>query len=322
MKNNKTPYQFDKDIGFWGIPYFSQGLTSVMDGEQIMVKNDQYGCRSISPFKTDHKDTIVTIGGSHSWGAGIETDQRYSEVLEQNIGKCVVNIGQASLGMDQICIAIMRKSEKYKPKIIIVEQYPWAVLRVTQNYVGDYIKPFFYLDSNKKIQLKKVPWFAKYRFIRVIIRNYRLYKKQLSEFQSGIDLSLSYDPMLDPMFLSWKTNHYLYLYELLEKILVIIRDYCRKNDIKLLFTLGTTHQQFVEIDYDNKSSLIDYSLPRKKLINILDSLAIDYLDTTDSMLKEHSLSDPVIFEDGHINIKGHKILAELIQQRLQDNKWL
>ena len=40
------------------------------------------------------------------------------------------------------------------------------------------------------------------------------------------------------------------------------------------------------------------------------------------MLEQHSIDDPVIFEDGHINIKGHKIFANLIEGKLKQKKWL
>ena len=58
----------------------------------------------------------------------------------------VINMGHCSLGLDQITIAIMEKTKKYNPKIIIVEQYTWALHRVITRAVSGYIRPNFYFD--------------------------------------------------------------------------------------------------------------------------------------------------------------------------------
>ena len=322
MVKHKSFYKFDKDIGFWGAPNLSQNYTSELNDNPTLVTNDKHGIRTNNTYNYQYHDSIITIGGSHSWGAGVITEQRYSEILANKLNRQIINMGQASLGIDQICVAIMKKTKLYNPKIIIVEQYPWAVLRITNNYVNGYIKPYFSLNSNHKIQFKKVPKIAKYSLIRKIIGNYRSYKKQLNEYQSGIDLETTYDPMLDPIFLSWKYSHYAYLYQLLEKILVIIKDYCQENNIKLLFTLGVLYQQFKSLNYPNKSKLINYNAPKKQLRHILEKLNIDYIDTTDTMISQHSTDDPVIFHDGHINAKGHQILANLIEGKLNSKQWV
>lgn len=320
MSKQKSFYQFDKDTGFWGVPNLSQDYVSELNRVPVQISNNQYGIRDSGRYNDNLTDNIVTIGGSHSWGAGIDTEQRYSEILAGRLSRQVINMAQASLGIDQICIAIMKKTQQFNPKIIVIEQYPWAVLRINNNYVNGYIKPSFSLDSNDNLELTKVPFLAKYKAIRQVIGEYRSYKKQLSEYQSGIDLSV-YDPMLDPVFLSWKSAHYSHMYQLLEKIIIIIKDYCQSNNIKLLFALGTLHQQFKE-GGQQKSLLIDYDLPRDKLKTILEKLNIDYIDTKDAMLSSHTQDDPVVFHDGHINAKGHRIFADLIEGILKEKKWV
>ena len=320
MTKQKSFYQFDKDTGFWGVPNLSQDYVSELNTTPIQISNNQYGIRDSGGYNNKLTNNIVIIGGSHSWGAGITTEQRYSEILAGRLSRQVINMAQASLGIDQICIAIMKKTQKFNPKIIVIEQYPWAVLRISNNYVNGYIKPSFSLDSNDDLELSKVPFLAKYKAIRQAIGEYRSYKKQLSEYQSGIDLSV-YDPRLDPIFLSWKSAHYSHMYKLLEKIIIIIKDYCQSNNIKLIFALGTLHQQFKE-GGEQKTLLIDYDLPRDKLQIILDKLNIDYIDTKDVMLSNHTQNDPVVFRDGHINAKGHRIFADLIEGILKEKKWV
>ena len=50
--------------------------------------------------------------------------------LEHRTGIPVYNIGHVSMGLDQICLAVMTKSDHYTPSVIIVEQYPWAIHRI------------------------------------------------------------------------------------------------------------------------------------------------------------------------------------------------
>ena len=322
MTKQKSFYQFDNDMGFWGVPNLSQDFVSELNSNPIRISNNQYGIRAVGEFDKSENNNIVVIGGSHSWGAGIETEQRYSEILSKRIDRQVINMGQASLGIDQICIAVMKKIQDFNPKILVIEQYPWAVLRIGNNYVNGYIKPSFSLDGKGNVKLKKVPSIAKYKVIRQVMGGYRSYKKELNEHQSGINLSDGYNPMTDPVFLAWKLSHYVYMYELLEKIIIIIKDHCQKNNIKLLFVLGTLHQQFKEIEQSQKSSLIDYELPKKKLQAILNKLSVEHIDTTNSMLSSHTQDDPVVFHDGHINTKGHRIFANMIEDTLKDKKWI
>ena len=66
-------------------------------------------------------------------------------------------MGHCSLGLDQACIAILNRSVKFDPRTVIVEQYPWSIVRLLNGYVNGYVKPLFSLDVNGKLQLKKSP---------------------------------------------------------------------------------------------------------------------------------------------------------------------
>ncbi|MEK7098190.1 MAG: hypothetical protein AAB906_05065, partial [Patescibacteria group bacterium] len=168
-------------------------------------------------------------------------------------------------------------------------------------------------------KFKKIPGIARPRLFRKLIGSFYAYKKELREFREGIDLQDGYDPLADPMFLYWKVRYYDYLYLLLEKIILVIRDHCQQNGIHLLFSLGAIRQQF---SGPSKSKLVDYDLPRERLRKILDKFGIVYVDMTEAMLKEHSQSDPVIFDDGHINPKGHGVFASVIEKDLRSRGWL
>jgi len=312
-------YEYDPDIGFWGAPNVERYVETDLREEPVHISHNSDGNRDKELHGIASDGTIVVIGGSHSWGAGVDNDKRFSNLLSDKTGKQVINMAHASLGIDQICIAIMKKTEKYNPKIIILEQYPWAVIRILSGYVNGYVKPSFSIDEEGKLKLRKVPKIMKFPVINKIVGTYYSLKKEIDEFRSGIDIQSNYDPLLDPIFLYWKIKHYDYLYELLEKILIVVRDYCRQKNIHLLLSLGAIHQQFSD---GVKSELIDFDLPIKRLQTILDKLSIEYVDLSDELIKNHSKASPVIFHDGHINEKGNEIISIALANTIESKGWL
>lgn len=314
-------YTFDPVMGFWGVCNVKRKVRFEQRPDlEIEVSHNDRGIRDF-PFKlTDSRGTIFCLGGSHSWGGGVTQEERYTDLLARRTGRQVVNMGHCSLGIDQVAMAILQRSKEYAPQVIVVEQYPWAAVRLLRNYVGyGHIKPSFFLDENGELRFKKLPWVARFFLFRRLIGLFYAYKKELREFRQGIDLKEGYDPLADPMFLYWKISHYDYLYALLEKIIQVIQDYCRQNGIHLLFSLGVVHQQ---LGVPSGSQLVDYELPGKRLKNILDKSGIAYVDMTEAMLKVHSADQPVIFDDGHINPKGHEIFATVLQKDLESRGWL
>jgi hypothetical protein len=316
-----TFYQFDHKMGFWGVPNLEKEVCFQQLPEvPVRVKHNSHGNRDENIELKKNERTIVCFGGSHTWGGAVDQEARYTNRLGKMIGRKVVNMGHCSLGLDQVCLAILQKSSEFKPEIIVIEQYPWAVHRVLNNYVNGYVRPHFVLDHKGKLQLHKVSSFAKIPLFRNIIGSFFAFRKEFIEFKSGINLkNTSGDNFVDPIFVSWKTRHYDYMYDLIDKILMVIRDYCYQHKIKLLFGLGAIQQQFGP---ESKSKLLDYDLPRKRLIELLEKNKVNYVDMTDPMLEEHTKSDPVIYDDGHINAKGHDVFAKILHKEFIKLNWI
>lgn len=315
-----TFYRFDAKLGFWGVPNLEREVTyNARPNEPFFVRHNSDGNRDAEVILGPSERTILCIGGSHTWGSGVQQDSRYSEVLAKRTGRRVLNLGHCSLGLDQVCLAILQKAAQYNPEIIIIEQYPWAVHRVMNNFVNGFVRPYFYLNSQEELKLQKVPWLTKYRLCRRLIGAYYAFRKEFQEFRSGIDLKNQYDPLTDPIFLYWKTRHYDRMYLLLDHILKVIRDYCSQHNIKLLFGVGAIQQQFGQKPH---SGLIDYNLPRKRFIALLEKHRIPYVDMTEPMLDSHTPQAPVIFPDGHINTKGHGVFGNILFSELQSRGWI
>ncbi len=313
-------YRFDPVVGFWGVPNIERRIAFEYNPEvPVVIRHNEYGNRDYPFDPSKEEDTIVCFGGSHSWGAGVELEECYTSQLAQQIGHRVVNLGHCSLGLDQICVTMLEKSKFYNPATIIVEQYPWALHRILNTYVNGYVKPYFSVDAKNNLKLNRVPQIVRSPLFRRITGSFHAYRKDLREFKAGIDLSNNYDPTSDPVYLYWKLQSYASMYTLADKILKVMHDFCYQNNIKLLFALGAVRQQFGPA---SKSALVDYELPKKRLIELLDRNYIPYVDTTKTLLAEHSEQAPTIFYDGHINAKGHSIFAKLIQKGLEERGWI
>ena len=318
--NEPVLYGFDPLLGFWGTPNIEEEIIYKEFGNKVVgIQQNACGNRDISYKPNGHLKSVVCLGGSHTWGGGIEAKFRYSNILREKIENPVINAGHCSLGLDQECLYILEKIKKYNPKVIIVEQYPWGVTRILNNYVNGYIKPKFSLSKDGGLKLKKVPKYARFKFIRKILGAFYAYKKELDEFRGGIDLKTNYRPLEDPIFMHWKYNHYDYMYALVEQLAVVMRDHCKQENIHLIFALGAVLQQF---EGSSPSELVDYDLPRKRLKTILKRIGVEYVDMSNAMLKAHSAQDPVIFYDGHINEKGNRIFADVLQHEMKKRDWV
>ena len=315
-----TFYRYDPRFGFWGIPDIEMDVSFRLRPDvYIRCRHNEEGNRDKSCTAARMKSPIICLGGSHTWGVGIEQEDRYTDYLEQMTGRPVLNLGHCSLGLDQICLVILETAERYKPSAVVVEQYPWAIHRVLNTYVNGYTRPYFQIDARGDLQLRKMPALARYRACRRLIGAYYSYLKELREFQAGINLKEGYDPWADPIFLSWKTPYYDYMYRLVEKITGVMQDFCRQRGIHLLFGLGAIMQQF---GGKSPSALIDYDLPRNRLLSVLGSNRVACVDMTEAMMREHRDDDPVIFKDGHMNAKGHRIFAGEIRREMENRGWL
>lgn len=303
-------YRFDPDLGFWGIAGMERDVSfEQRRGEFIRVKHNEQGNRDDSFVVGKDNADIICIGGSHTWGGAVEQELRYSDVLQKTLGRRVANLGHCSLGLDQVCLAVLKYAERYSARTVIVEQYPWALHRVLATSVNGYVKPQFSLDAGGQLQLTKIPRLAHYPAARNLIGSFHAYQKELREFQAGIDLKSSYDPKTDPIFLLWKTTYYQHMYLLVDKIVGAMKDFCSQKNIRLVFGVGAVAQQF---GAQSPSALIDYDLPMKTFARILDRRGIHYVTMVDRMLAAHTAEDPCIFTDGHINAKGHRIFAEAL----------
>ncbi|PPR25552.1 MAG: hypothetical protein CFH34_01386 [Alphaproteobacteria bacterium MarineAlpha9_Bin4] len=318
-EGDNTFYHFDKDTGFWGIPSISHNIRYPVAPDKVFeATHNSFGNRDDETILDHSKKTLLVIGGSHTWGVAMEKEKRYTDLLKEDGKFNVINMGHCSLGLDQILVAIKKKSKLFNPNIIVIEQYPWSIHRILNTYVNGFCRPSYSINNKNELKLNRVPKLANIKFFRNLIGGYYDFKKEFLEYKAGLKIKNNYDPKTDPIFLLWKTRYYDYMYKLSEAIIKEVKAYCIKNNIKLLFMLGTVNQQ---LKYKADTSLIDYDLPRRRIIRILNDNNIEYIDTLKAMLREHKSNLPVVFDDGHINERGNFIFAKLLKNYLSKVNW-
>ena len=89
----------------------------------------------------------------------------------------------------------------------------------------------------------------------------------------------------------------------------VIKDFTEENNIRRLFALGLVKQQLTA---KKISSLVDYELPRNRLVELLEKQKIEFVDTSKRLIEEHTHDNPIIFHDGHPNLQGHQVFSEII----------
>ncbi len=310
-----TFYEFDNKIGFWGRKNFSREISYPgCSGEKIFVSHNSLGNRDEEVIKDSKQKTVVFLGGSHTWGYGVNQETRYTDIIRQKLESNIYNFGHCSLGLDQIALSLISKCHDLQPDVVVIEQYPWALHRVMAHQVNGFVRPKFHIDQDGQLQRTAIPKIARYRAYRAVYKAYVSYRKQYFEYLEGINVEENYDARIDPLYLKWKTGFYEPMYELTEAIIKVISDYCRETDVELLFVIGTVREKLL---FESTSRLVDYDLPRKKLVRILQKLGINYLDSTEEMVKRQREGANLIFEDGHINALGHLAFSDIIFAELE-----
>ena len=76
-EGDNTFYQFDKDVGFWGIPSISHNIRYPVAPDKVFeAAHNSYGNRDDETALDNSKETLLVIGGSHTWGVAMEKEKK------------------------------------------------------------------------------------------------------------------------------------------------------------------------------------------------------------------------------------------------------
>jgi hypothetical protein len=310
-------YRFDREYGFWGVPNFSQRIFYPEYDRTILVRHDDLGNRNTDIPKSitsKNKSRILFLGGSHTWGAGVENYETFPAVIQESSGLSCLNYGHCSFGLDQMVLVLLKQLNILSVETVVLELHPWVIHRVLRKSAIGFPKPYFALHSDE-LKLHQVPPIASAPFVRRFLSDFAVFEKSLLEFRSGINLKeTSTNKKADPLFKIWNQAYYSDLYKIISRLLVIARDVCIQNQTKLLIVLGPTKQELSHHPRDYE--VINPSIPRRRIKALMDNENLQYLDLEPNFKFLRHDVDNGLFPDGHINRRGHKIFAEEILGQL------
>jgi len=317
---NKSFMTFHPKYGYWGAPNYRKTVFMTEYSRSIGISHDNFGNReiSINGSGLNKREKILFLGGSHTWGAGVENFETYPAIVQQKTNFACFNFGQCSVGLDQMILVLIDQLSKYKPSHIIIELHPWVVHRVLRKSAIGFPKPYFVLEQ-EKIIFKDFSKLNRITLFRKINSEYAKFEKAIFEYGAGIDVSeVDNKKIEDPLFMLWNQGYYKNMYKIIKFLLQTAKSVCLENGVQLLFVLGPTKQ---ELEFNpEKINLIDPSFPRMRLRSQLEDLGISFLDLQTNFDYISKATDSGIYSDGHINPLGHKIFANSIIEKISTNE--
>jgi hypothetical protein len=321
MKNslfrNKTFISFHPKYGYWGTPNFQKTIYFKEYSKEISIFHDQFGNRKIdnNSYTPTSRPTILFLGGSHTWGAGLENHQTYPALVQEKSSYNCLNFGQCSVGLDQLVIVLIDQIRKIQPEHVVIELHPWVVHRVLRKSAIGFPKPYFKIEDNK-ISLKNISRLNHFELYRMFFSKYSAFEKALEEYAAEIDIT-NLNKNYDPLFMVWNQNYYKDMYRIIQFLLQTAKNLCKENKVELLIVLGPTQQ---ELEFwPSTVNLIDPRIPRIRLREMLLSEKIKYLDLEPRFEVMRNAQDKGTYPDGHINQSGHQIFANSIIEKITSN---
>ncbi len=314
---SESLYVYDKTLGYTLKPNIFHTHKSNEFNVVYRINKLGYRGKTYSKIKSSGMFRIVLIGDSHGFGWGINDDNKlFASILDQRLsGVEVVNLSVPGYGTDQEFLRLKKEGLEYQPDLVIVQLSENDFSEIMRPIMYEKPKPFFILN-NDKLMLKNIP--AK--------------KDCNSEAQYYLDCL--HIPFND--WLKRKSVAYSVIDRRHRKLMLSLSTYFNKGDADS----SKNNRNIVEID-DNSIQLFKaiISVMSNELksmgINIvlvhwnrylsestkINDAGIPVIDLYPTILKDKD-KDVLIPNDGHINIKGHRLIAEEILKALKKYKYL
>ena len=108
----RLPYDHDREIGWFPVP----GKVTATG-----IRINSIGLRDIELAPSAGKPTIMFVGDSFVYGAGVQTDERFTEKLRAQLPDArIVNAGVAAYGTDQELLMLRRLWPKIEPNVVVL----------------------------------------------------------------------------------------------------------------------------------------------------------------------------------------------------------
>jgi len=274
---------------------------------------------------------IVTLGDSFTFGHGVEMEEAFPKVLEKNLNQRsektrfeIINASLAGWGNDQAFMFLKKEAIKYNPNLIILGLFVGNDIIENTNTHIFIVKDGKLLPSPHGFQitptLKIRSFLSSHLHLYRLLADYRFrlrYQKGLKEGHYPPDVQIFYNRYKEKQEKGLtKTNL------ILERFLA----FSREKDISFFVLVIPTkeqvdnqiYRQWVDRNQFQEDSL-DMGLPQRVIGNYLRAKGFLFMDSLSPLKKENQKMNLYFPNDGHWNREGHKIMAKILQEALDQN---
>lgn len=267
------------------------------------------GNRNYSRVPASGYKRVLMLGDSFVFGFGVEDHEAFSSVMESRFSNLEMpNLGVAGYGIDQIELSFKNFAGDLKADYVGIGIFPEDFWRATRAFSDSgYAKPYYFLQSNGKLQLRNVPVPARYQlktnqfpeivalspFEHILMKSMLYRQLRRSFIKLGKNLSL-----VDPD----NTEEWLLGRVILAQLVDQIRETGAKPFIVIIPCEGWMHRK--------KPTSIEKSIHRfakREGVGLVD-LTPPFIDAVRASQSE----DYFIKDDLHWTPKGHRLAADRI----------
>jgi hypothetical protein len=154
-------YEYDSTFGWKGVPNASGLFSTETYTMNITLNSKGLRDKDYSYNKPENVTRIVVLGDSFTWSDGVNNSQIYTEFLESKLDKMeVINMGYRGYSTAQQLLLLKHEGAKYSPDLVILLFINTGSRYLSDNVAtstGYYPRPVFTIDENNNIFLTNVP---------------------------------------------------------------------------------------------------------------------------------------------------------------------
>lgn len=275
------------------------------------------------------RQIVPFLGDSFTFGVGAGDDETYVNILGNKLGLCFLNLGVPGVGLeDELEIIRARHSELGSPKLYVINFFlgnDFTFHDTKENPVSSQNESREFRFGERMIcrlnEINKVVYqhpILKRIYLIQLVRQGVLSAYNAYAIRRGDTL------LVDPIFL-WMRKDEIFLREAqvnTRKAIDDLSTLSHELGFNVLFVIVPDRHQINSKYLENKSKYygflirdLDPDLPAVKLKEILEEKHIPYIDPTECMRKsEESL---FYIQDNHLNLQGHRKIADCIAPKLK-----
>lgn len=313
--------EYDPELGWRNRPGASGLLRTPNGHSNVNISKEGFRTDRLYGEPTG-KPRMLVLGDSFAWGYGVESQERFSEQVEDMSGGMweVINAGVYGYSTTQEILLFRRLAPKYRPDLTVVVFGLDDLMEnlLTQN--SGYPMPRFVL-RNGRLKLTNVP----------VPRRARPWEEAVKHELSVLDQE-TWMGRLDSTFRNW-LRLYPYVLKRLKLASYIID--ARMHAPEAVALSESIFKTFSDEAEEAGSRLVVLMKPFGETVETgdqldlyrhmrrrLDALGVAVVDPLEALRVRNAENSIYFPSDRHWNPEGHKVVAQVVFEAVLTNEWL